>query len=60
MHFGQATVQPIIDELIDWVREGKIQLDDIITHRLPLADAAHGYEIFGKKQDNCVKVVLQP
>jgi threonine dehydrogenase-like Zn-dependent dehydrogenase len=60
MHFGQATVQPIIDELIDWVREGRIQLDDIITHRLPLTDAARGYEIFGKKQDNCVKVILQP
>ncbi len=60
MHFGQATVQPIIDELIQWVEEGRIQLDDIITHRLPLAEAAHGYEIFGKKQDNCVKVVLQP
>lgn len=60
MHFGQATVQPIIDELIAWVQNGKIQLDDIITHRLPLAEAAKGYEIFNKKEDNCVKVVLQP
>jgi threonine dehydrogenase-like Zn-dependent dehydrogenase len=60
MHFGQATVQPFIDELVDWVEQGKIQLDDIITHRLPLAKAAHGYEIFSKKEDQCVKVVLQP
>lgn len=60
LHFGQATVQPVIDELITWVENGRIQLDDIITHRLPLAEAAHGYEIFSKKRDNCVKVVLKP
>lgn len=60
MHFGQATVQPIIDELIGWVEQGKIQLDDIITHRLPLSEAPHAYEIFCKKQDDCVKVVLKP
>ncbi len=60
MQFGQATVHPFIDELIEWVEEGKIQLDDIITHRLPLSEAPHGYKIFGEKQDNCVKVVLKP
>lgn len=60
MHFGQATVQPVIDELLGWVDQGKIQLDDIITHRLPLSEAARGYEIFCKKQEDCVKVVLKP
>lgn len=60
LHFGQATVHSVIDDLIDWVEGGRIVLDDIITHRLPLADAARGYEIFCKKQDDCVKVVLQP
>lgn len=37
----------------------KIKLDDIITHRLQLAEAAHAYDIFNKKQDGCVKVVLK-
>jgi threonine dehydrogenase-like Zn-dependent dehydrogenase len=60
MHFGQATVQPFVDELLDWVNQGKIRLDDIITHKLPLTEAAKGYEIFAKKQDNCVKVILNP
>jgi threonine dehydrogenase-like Zn-dependent dehydrogenase len=32
----------------------------VITHRLPLADAAKGYETFLKKQDNCEKVVMTP
>jgi threonine dehydrogenase-like Zn-dependent dehydrogenase len=60
MRFGQSTPQRDIDELIGWVEQGKIKLDDIITHRLPLAEAPHGYDIFNKKEDNCVKVVLKP
>lgn len=60
LHMGQAPVHACIDELMAWVKDGKIQLDDIITHRMPLADAARGYEIFCKKEDNCVKVVLNP
>ena len=57
---GQALVQRYIDDLIEFVKNGKIRLDDIITHRLPLAEAPHGYEIFNEKKDNCVKVVLKP
>jgi S-(hydroxymethyl)glutathione dehydrogenase / alcohol dehydrogenase len=60
MRFGQAPVQRYIDELIGIVERGEIKLDDIITHRLPLAEAAHAYQIFRDKEDNCVKVVLKP
>lgn len=60
MAFGQAPVQKYIDELIQIIEQGKIKLDDIITHRLPLDQAPHAYEIFRDKEDNCVKVVLKP
>ncbi|CEF49111.1 unnamed protein product [uncultured bacterium] len=60
MRFGQAPVQKYIDELLTWVEQRKIRLDDIITHRLPLAQAPHAYEIFNQKEDNCVKVVMKP
>ena len=60
MCFGQAPAQKYIDELLTWVEQRKIRLDDIITHRLPLAQAPHAYEIFNKKEDNCVKVVMKP
>jgi alcohol dehydrogenase len=60
MRFGQAPVQRYIDELIEFVQQGQIVLDDIISHHLPLEQAPHAYDIFCKKQDNCVKVVLQP
>jgi alcohol dehydrogenase len=53
-------VQKYIDELIGILERGEIKLDDIITHRLPLDDAPHAYQIFRDKEDNCVKVVLKP
>jgi alcohol dehydrogenase len=57
---GQAWVQRYIDHLISLVSEKKVVLDDIITHTVPLAQASKMYDIFNKKQDNCVKVVLKP
>ena len=32
----------------------------MITHRLTLAEAPHGYDIFKNKQDEVTKVVLKP
>jgi S-(hydroxymethyl)glutathione dehydrogenase / alcohol dehydrogenase len=57
---GQAPVLNYIDKLIGLVQDNKVVLDDIITHTLPLSEAAHGYKIFDEKEDNCVKVVLKP
>jgi threonine dehydrogenase-like Zn-dependent dehydrogenase len=57
---GQAPVQKYIDELLKLIEQDKIKLDDIITHRLPLEEAPHAYEIFRDKKDGCVKVVLKP
>jgi S-(hydroxymethyl)glutathione dehydrogenase/alcohol dehydrogenase len=60
LSFGQAPVQKYVDELVQWVEGRKIQLDDIISHRLPLSEAPKGYQIFRNREDNCVKVVLIP
>lgn len=57
---GQALVHKHIDKLMQYVLEGKIVLDDIITHRLSLTDVAHAYDIFKHKKEDCVKVVLDP
>ncbi len=60
MSFGQAPAQKYIDTLIGHLERREIKLDDIISHRLPLSEGAHAYEIFNEKKDNCVKVVLTP
>jgi len=57
---GQAPAHKHIDKLLSYVVEGKVKLDDVITHRLPLTEISHAYSIFKKKEDNCVKVVLDP
>lgn len=57
---GQAPVHNYIDHLMELIKTGKVVTDDIITHRLSLDDAPHGYDIFNKKEDGCVKIVMKP
>jgi threonine dehydrogenase-like Zn-dependent dehydrogenase len=57
---GQAPAHKHIDKLMKFVEEGKVKLDDIITHRLPLSEVSHAYDIFRNHEDNCVKVVMVP
>lgn len=60
MQFGQAQTHVYIDQCFELVRQGKVVLDDIITHRLPLSQASEAYDMFKHKTDDCVKVVLKP
>jgi S-(hydroxymethyl)glutathione dehydrogenase/alcohol dehydrogenase len=57
---GQAPVIPYMPLLYNLIAEGKVDPSDIVTHRLPLKDAPHGYEVFDTKTDHCIKVVLKP
>ena len=56
---GQTHVQPLMPELLAHIAAGRLHPEAIISHRLPLADAAEGYRIFNEKDDRCRKVVLQ-
>jgi threonine dehydrogenase-like Zn-dependent dehydrogenase len=62
MRMGQCHVKRWIDEAMPAVEDDSDPLGtlDMTTHHLPLEQAPHGYEIFQKKQDNCIKVVLHP
>jgi S-(hydroxymethyl)glutathione dehydrogenase/alcohol dehydrogenase len=60
MQFGQAQTHLYIDQCFELVRSGKVTLNDIITHKLPLSQAAEAYDMFKHKKDDCVKVVLKP
>ena len=57
---GQTHVQRYLPELLDFIEEGSLAPDIIISHRMKLADAARGYEVFDKKEEDCRKVVLTP
>ncbi|MDU0312469.1 zinc-dependent alcohol dehydrogenase [Phycicoccus sp. M110.8] len=62
MRMGQCHVKRWIDDIMPLVLDPADPLgtEDLATHLLPLAEAPHGYDIFQKKEDGCVKVVLQP
>ncbi len=60
IYSGQAPAHKHIETLFGYLDRGEVQLEDIISHRLKLEDAAHGYDIFSKKEDDCVKVVMTP
>jgi threonine dehydrogenase-like Zn-dependent dehydrogenase len=57
---GQCHVHRYLRPLLERIRRGEIDPRFIITHRLPLEDAATGYDMFFKKEDECLKVVLKP
>jgi threonine dehydrogenase-like Zn-dependent dehydrogenase len=57
---GQTHVQTYLQPLLDLIKQGKIDPSFVITHRIPLTQAAKAYEIFCEKKDRCIKVVLDP
>ncbi|MBQ1073205.1 glutathione-dependent formaldehyde dehydrogenase [Micromonospora sp. C31] len=59
MRTGQCHVQRYTRPLLNRIQRGDIDPSFIISHRMALKDAAKGYKIFQKKQDECTKVVLK-
>ena len=57
---GQTHVHRYVKKLIDHIRNGDIDPSFVITHKLPLSQAPHGYKIFNEKRDGCIKIVLKP
>lgn len=57
---GQTHVQALLPNLLEQIVAGKLRPEVIISHRMTLADAAEGYRIFDKKEDDCRKVILHP
>jgi threonine dehydrogenase-like Zn-dependent dehydrogenase len=57
---GQCHVQRYMRPLLQWIERGEMDPTRVITHRLPLAEAPHGDDLFKKKVDGCEKVVLTP
>lgn len=57
---GQTPVQHLMPKLYKMIEEEKFDPTTIITHTMPLESAPTAYEIFDKKKDNNVKVILKP
>jgi threonine dehydrogenase-like Zn-dependent dehydrogenase len=61
IRMGQANVRRWVDDLMPLLNDDDpLGTGDLATHELPLDLAPYGYEIFQKKQDGAIKVVLKP
>jgi threonine dehydrogenase-like Zn-dependent dehydrogenase len=62
IRMGQAHVRQWTDGILELL-EGDgdpLGVDDLTTHQLPLEQAPAAYEMFQKKEDGAIKVVLKP
>ncbi|HEX8523517.1 MAG TPA: zinc-dependent alcohol dehydrogenase [Tepidisphaeraceae bacterium] len=57
---GQTHVHKYVPELLDFIRQGRIDPSFVVTHRMPLTQAPQAYHLFREKIDQCIKVVLDP
>jgi 2-desacetyl-2-hydroxyethyl bacteriochlorophyllide A dehydrogenase len=46
--------------LVPLVESGRIRPEEVLTHRLPLSEAAEAYRLFETREDGCLKVLLDP
>lgn len=61
VRMGQANVKRWVDDILPLLTDDDpLGVDTFATHTLPLDQAPHAYEIFQKKQDGAVKVILKP
>lgn len=60
LRMNQANCKRYMPHLLDHIRAGRIDAAGIITHRIPLEQAAEAYDLFEKKRDECIKCVLVP
>ena len=61
LRMGQANVKRWVPDIMPLLTDDDpLGVDTFATHRLPLDAAPHAYEIFQKKEDGMVKVLLRP
>ncbi|ORM34975.1 zinc-dependent alcohol dehydrogenase [Williamsia sp. 1135] len=61
LKMGQANVKRWADDIMPLLTDADpLGVDSFATHELSLEEAPHAYEIFQKKQDGAVKILLNP
>lgn len=57
---GQTHCQRYLKPLLDRIAHGDIDPSFVVTHRMRLAEAPQGFDMFNRKQDGCIKIVMTP
>ncbi len=54
-----AAVKHDLEEAMELIRSGKVNVRGMITHRLPLSETRKGFELVSKAKDS-IKVIIEP
>jgi threonine dehydrogenase-like Zn-dependent dehydrogenase len=57
---GQTHCQRYLKPLLDRIAHGDVDPSFVVTHRMKLAEAPQGFDMFNRKQDGCIKIVMTP
>jgi threonine dehydrogenase-like Zn-dependent dehydrogenase len=57
---AQQHGQHYMPRMLEHAEKGELDPSFLITHRMPLSEAASGYQLFKDKQDGCVRAVFEP
>jgi threonine dehydrogenase-like Zn-dependent dehydrogenase len=57
---GQCHVHRYMKRLLEHIEKGDLDPTFVISHHMSLDDTAAGYDMFMKKQDDVMKIVLRP
>lgn len=61
LRMGQANVKKWVDDIMPLLTDADpLGVDSFASHVLPLEEAPHAYDIFQKKQDGAIKMMLKP
>lgn len=57
---GQTHAQRYFKPLLAHIAKGDIDPSFVVTHRMKLSEAPKGFDIFNRKDDGCIKIVMTP
>ena len=61
LRMGQANVKKWVKHIMPLLVDADpLGVDDFATHRLPLEQAPHAYDIFHRKAEGAIKIMLKP
>jgi len=59
LHTGQMHGQKYAPRLLEHLAKGDVDTSDLITHRGPLHQAPHLYQVFKSKTEGCIRPVFE-
>ncbi|MGW7691131.1 hypothetical protein ACWGMA_20030 [Streptomyces asiaticus] len=61
LRMGQANVRRWAEDILPLLTDqDPLGVDGFATHRVPLEEAPHAYEMFQHKEDGAIKVLMRP